>query len=53
MSYMVLRHLDDPDLFHFARPVVVLMNAKCFSVFFVGGRDDAIERAVEILRRRR
>jgi hypothetical protein len=29
--YMVLSRLDDPRIFHYAKPVVVLMNEKCFS----------------------
>ena len=29
--YMVLRRLDDPDVYHYDKPVIVLMNAKCFS----------------------
>lgn len=37
--YLILERLDDPDLFHYPKPVVVLMNAKCFSatdVFLAG-----------------
>jgi hypothetical protein len=29
--YMVLSRLDDPRIFHFSKPVVILMNEKCFS----------------------
>jgi Peptidase family S41 len=29
--YMVLRRLNDPDTYDYVQPVVVLMNAKCFS----------------------
>jgi hypothetical protein len=29
--YMLLSRVDDPQIFHFAKPVVVLMNEKCFS----------------------
>ncbi len=37
--YMVLRRLDDPDVYHYDKPVIVLMNAKCFSatdIFLAG-----------------
>jgi C-terminal processing protease CtpA/Prc len=37
--YMVLRRLPDPDVYHYDRRVVVLMNAKCFSatdIFLAG-----------------
>jgi hypothetical protein len=37
--YLVLSPLDDPEIYHFDRPVAVLMNAKCFSatdVFLAG-----------------
>jgi len=37
--YMVLRRRDDPDIFHYGKPVMVLMNAKCFSatdIFLAG-----------------
>jgi len=37
--YMVLSRLDDPDIYHYEKPVVVLMNAKCFSatdIFLAG-----------------
>jgi RNA polymerase sigma factor (sigma-70 family) len=37
--YMALSRLDDPDIYHYRMPVVVLMNAKCFSatdVFLAG-----------------
>ena len=29
--YLVLRRLDDPDVYRYEKPVVVLMNARCFS----------------------
>ncbi|MDA8019420.1 MAG: S41 family peptidase [Thermoanaerobaculia bacterium] len=37
--YMVLSRLADPRIYHYPRPVVVLMNAKCFSatdIFLAG-----------------
>jgi hypothetical protein len=37
--YMVLSRQDDPSVFHYAKPVVVLMNEKCFSatdIFLAG-----------------
>lgn len=37
--YMVLSRLDNPDIYHYKKPVVVLMNAKCFSatdIFLAG-----------------
>lgn len=37
--YMVLSRLDDPKIYHYQKPVVVLMNAKCFSatdIFLAG-----------------
>jgi hypothetical protein len=37
--YMALSRLDDPDVYHYKKPVVVLMNAKCFSatdIFLAG-----------------
>jgi len=37
--YMVLGRLPDPDVYHYEKPVVVLMNAKCFSatdIFLAG-----------------
>jgi hypothetical protein len=37
--YMVLGRLNDPGIFHYEKPVVVLMNAKCFSatdIFLAG-----------------
>jgi hypothetical protein len=37
--YLVLSRRDGPDVYHYARPVVVLMNGKCFSatdVFLAG-----------------
>ena len=37
--YMVLTRLDDPDIYHYDKPVVVLMNDKCFSatdIFLAG-----------------
>jgi hypothetical protein len=37
--YMALNRLDDPAVYHYRRPVVVLMNAKCFSatdIFLAG-----------------
>ena len=36
---MALSRLDDPDVYHYQKPVVVLMNAKCFSatdIFLAG-----------------
>jgi Peptidase family S41 len=29
--YMVLSRLDDPRIYHYSRPIVVLLNEKCFS----------------------
>ena len=37
--YMALSRLDDPDVYHYDKPVIVLMNAKCFSatdIFLAG-----------------
>lgn len=37
--YMVLSRLDDPDIYHYDNPVIVLMNGKCFSatdIFLAG-----------------
>jgi hypothetical protein len=37
--YMVLSRLDEPEIYHYEKPVVVLMNAKCFSatdIFLAG-----------------
>jgi len=37
--YMALSRLNDPDTYHYQRPVVVLMNGKCFSatdIFLAG-----------------
>jgi hypothetical protein len=37
--YLALRRLDDKDVYHYQMPVVVLMNAKCFSatdIFLAG-----------------
>jgi hypothetical protein len=37
--YMVLSRSGDPGIFHFEKPVIVLMNAKCFSatdIFLAG-----------------
>jgi hypothetical protein len=37
--YMVLNRADDPAVYHYAKPVFVLMNAKCFSatdIFLAG-----------------
>jgi C-terminal processing protease CtpA/Prc len=37
--YLALSRIDDPDVFHYDRPVFVLMNAKCFSatdIFLAG-----------------
>jgi Peptidase family S41 len=37
--YMILRRLDDPEVFSYQRPVVVLLNQKCFSatdIFLAG-----------------
>jgi len=39
--YMALSRIDNPDLYHYKKPVVVLMNAKCFSatdIFLAGLR---------------
>jgi C-terminal processing protease CtpA/Prc len=36
---MALSRLDDKDVYHYSKPVVVLMNAKCFSatdIFLAG-----------------
>ena len=29
--YMALSRVDDKSVYHYSKPVVVLMNAKCFS----------------------
>jgi hypothetical protein len=37
--YLILRRVDDPDIYHYEKPVAVLMNAKCFSatdIFLAG-----------------
>jgi C-terminal processing protease CtpA/Prc len=37
--YLVLSRLDDPGVYHYEQPVVVLMNGKCFSatdIFLAG-----------------
>jgi C-terminal processing protease CtpA/Prc len=37
--YMALSRLDDPEIYHYDKPVIVLMNAKCFSatdIFLAG-----------------
>jgi hypothetical protein len=37
--YLVLTRLEDPGVYHYSKPVVVLMNAKCFSatdIFLAG-----------------
>ena len=37
--YMALSRVNDPDVYHYKKPVVVLMNAKCFSatdIFLAG-----------------
>lgn len=37
--YMALSRLDDPEIYHYPKPVIVLMNAKCFSatdIFLAG-----------------
>jgi len=37
--YLILRRLDDPDVYGYDKPVIVLMNAKCFSatdIFLAG-----------------
>jgi C-terminal processing protease CtpA/Prc len=39
LHFLALRRLDDQDVYHYRMPVVVLMNAKCFSatdIFLAG-----------------
>jgi hypothetical protein len=37
--YLILRRLNEPEIYHYDKPVIVLMNAKCFSatdIFLAG-----------------